>query len=201
MRKELDDLLCQRYPEIFRDRHGDKRETCMCWGFPGDGWFDLINTLCYQIAEAVKAGDMPPVFASQVKEKFGTLRFYYYGGNDETERLTDLAETKSETTCEVCGQPGTLLRDGCWRVRCDSCEAELQRQQEEKARLAAGEYSLDKAPSLLLSGEFLNAIMLVRYNGYEAVKEQWLAIRDTPDAVGVRDAVDVVMRKIGERKK
>ena len=50
MRKELDDLLCEKYPEIFKDRHGDKMVTCMCWGFNiGDGWFNIIDTLCHQI--------------------------------------------------------------------------------------------------------------------------------------------------------
>jgi hypothetical protein len=50
MRKELDDLLCQRYPLIFRDRNGDMRNTAMCWGFEcGDGWFHLIDKLCKAI--------------------------------------------------------------------------------------------------------------------------------------------------------
>lgn len=50
MRKELDDLLCEKYPEIFKDRHGDKMETLMCWGFDvGDGWFHIIDALCNQI--------------------------------------------------------------------------------------------------------------------------------------------------------
>jgi hypothetical protein len=41
MRKELDDLLCQRYPLIFSERNMSMKETCMCWGFScGDGWFD-----------------------------------------------------------------------------------------------------------------------------------------------------------------
>lgn len=105
MRQELDDLLCQRYPEIFRNRHRDQTETGMCWGFCcGDGWFDLIDSLCAVIVSQVKAGKMPPVVASCVKEKFGTLRFQIRGGNAETHRLIELARQKSERTCEECGQ-------------------------------------------------------------------------------------------------
>lgn len=50
MRKELDELLCAKYPLIFRDRHGDMSKTCMVWGFDcGDGWFNIIDALCANI--------------------------------------------------------------------------------------------------------------------------------------------------------
>ena len=47
MRDELDNALCVKYPKIFAQRNMDMTETCMCWGFCcGDGWYDLIDTLC-----------------------------------------------------------------------------------------------------------------------------------------------------------
>lgn len=50
MNNELDDKLCGKYPEIFRDRHGDVSKTAMCWGIScGDGWYDLIDSLCAEI--------------------------------------------------------------------------------------------------------------------------------------------------------
>lgn len=50
MNKELDENLCAKYPLIFRDRNGDMRETCMCWGFEhGDGWYNIIDLMCYRI--------------------------------------------------------------------------------------------------------------------------------------------------------
>ena len=33
MRQELDQLLCERYPKIFANRHADMKTTAMCWGF------------------------------------------------------------------------------------------------------------------------------------------------------------------------
>lgn len=118
MRQELDELLCRRYPEIFRDRHKDMYETCMCWGFCcGDGWFDIIDSLCAVISTQVNAGKMPPVVASQVKEKLGSLRFHVRGGNDETRRLVELARRKSEGTCEECGKRGDL-RSGSRQGSC-----------------------------------------------------------------------------------
>ena len=50
MKKELDDLLCSKYPKIFAERHADPLQTAMCWGFAcGDGWYPLIDNLCSQI--------------------------------------------------------------------------------------------------------------------------------------------------------
>lgn len=42
----------------------------------------------------------------QVKEKFGTLRFYVTGATDEQYAVISLAETMSSFTCEVCGERG-----------------------------------------------------------------------------------------------
>ena len=101
MLKKLDDLLCQQYPSIFRDRHADPTKTGMCWGFTcGDGWFGIIDRLCAEISRQVESGAMPDVVATQVKEKMGTLRFRFKGGNEETYRLVELALEESATTVE-----------------------------------------------------------------------------------------------------
>ena len=67
--------------------------------------------------------DPPPtieqVVASQVKEKYGGLRFYCNGGDDTTDAYVRFAEMLSECTCDVCGAPGKMS-DGGWIVtRCD----------------------------------------------------------------------------------
>lgn len=63
------------------------------------------------------------IIATQVKEKFGTLRFYVYvdGGDEEVFRLIDAAEQESATICELCGAPGTLVMKGWGSTRCVSC--------------------------------------------------------------------------------
>lgn len=107
MRKELDDLLCQRYPAIFSERGMSAEESGMHWGFAcGDGWFDLIETFCAQVQLNVEQNDMPPVVANQVKEKWGTLSIYYTGGNEITEGMRLMAEALSGRVCELCGCPG-----------------------------------------------------------------------------------------------
>jgi len=98
MRIELDDLLCERYPDLFFDRHASPFESGMHFGFTcGDGWFELIDSLCATISANVKAGTSPPVVVRQVKEKLGRLRFRFRGGNDEIRRLVQCAEDQSET--------------------------------------------------------------------------------------------------------
>jgi hypothetical protein len=52
MRRELDEELCRRYPEMFRDRHGDPEKSAMPRGLEcGDGWFNLIDLLCASLQE------------------------------------------------------------------------------------------------------------------------------------------------------
>ena len=123
MRKELEDLLYERYPDLFIERHKSKYETSMCWGFCcGDGWVDLIDGLCAAISGNVRAGKSPPVVVTQVKEKLGRLRFRFKGGDDEIRRLVCLAEDQSERTCEICGRSGAACISSN-RVLCPVCEA------------------------------------------------------------------------------
>lgn len=77
MDERLQKKLVERYPKIFRDYGGDMRYTCMAWGIEcGDGWFELLNNMCHDITKLGKGKDIQ-VIAHQVKEKFGSLRFYY----------------------------------------------------------------------------------------------------------------------------
>jgi len=46
---------------------------------------------------------IPQVTLDQVKEKFGTLRFYYTGGDDYIRGLVSMAESMSGVICEGCG--------------------------------------------------------------------------------------------------
>lgn len=137
MNLELDEELCSKYPLIFADRHKPMQETCMCWGFEcGDGWYDLIDRMCYKIQSHIvhvnktreiwlkkdpsqAPLEVPQVVAVQVKEKFGTLRFYHNGGDDYIRGLVSMAEAMSEVICMTCGKPGDLITKGWWHVACD----------------------------------------------------------------------------------
>ena len=78
MDSKLELKLVKKYPIIFRDYKGDMRKTCMAWGFcHADGWYKIIDDLCQDIDKIIGKKDIK-VIADQVKEKFGTLRFYYH---------------------------------------------------------------------------------------------------------------------------
>lgn len=125
MREDLDKQLCEKYPKIFANRNKNMTETAMCWGFEhGDGWYELIDRLCHNIQHYIdwknrKEVQVAQVVADQVKEKFGTLRFYYSGGDDYISGLVSMAESMSGAICEECGKPGTTGGKGWIRTTCE----------------------------------------------------------------------------------
>lgn len=62
----------------------------------------------------------------QIKEKFGGLRFYYDGGDDEISGMVRMAELWAGHSCETCGNKGERRSGGWVRTLCDAHEAEYQ---------------------------------------------------------------------------
>lgn len=123
MKTEHDQALCAAFPLLYRDRNRSPRETPMSFGFGvGDGWYNLIWRLSEKLEPLIAAQpEAERAVAAQVKEKFGTLRFYLDSSTDEMEKLIDVAEDESAKTCEECGASG-ILRSGGWlRTLCDGC--------------------------------------------------------------------------------
>jgi hypothetical protein len=126
----FDRTLVADFPTLYGQRHGDIRATAMCWGFEvGDGWEKIIRDLSGQL-EFLNEQGVVHVEAVQVKEKFGTLRYYASVIENSAPMwadivwaLTDWAEAQSGWTCEECGEWGTRRNDGWIATRCDACEA------------------------------------------------------------------------------
>lgn len=117
---KLQQQLFERYPLIFQERHLPMTDTAMCWGvMVGNGWFHVLDALCAALQRTTDQDGEPQVVASQVKEKFGTLRFYTRASTDVQDAMIDVAEEVSARTCDVCGCPGQLVRDGWLRTRCE----------------------------------------------------------------------------------
>jgi hypothetical protein len=146
MKQELDALLCEKYPKMMVNRNKHMTETCMCWGFEcGDGWYNILNSLMGNIQGHIdwknkKEEVVPQVILDQVKEKFGTLRFYYTGGDDYIRGLVSMAESMSAITCESCGNPGKQTHGGWIKTICEPCED--KREKEYAERMA--EYKKEK---------------------------------------------------------
>ena len=129
MNAQSEHQLRDKYPELFVDIWGDPRQTAMAWGLEcDDGWYTILDTLCRQISHHLKYNTEPnvqPVILEQVKEKYGTLRFYYRGGDDVISGLVQMAEAMSAKCCERCGNLGKI-RGGSWlKTLCDKHAQEL----------------------------------------------------------------------------
>ena len=125
MNEKLDALLCEKYPKMMVNRNLPMQETCMCWGFDcGDGWFNILDQLMGNIQHHIdwknkKEEVVAQVTLDQVKEKFGTLRFYYTGGDDVIDGMVRMAESMSSVTCEECGNPGKRIGGGWVTTLCE----------------------------------------------------------------------------------
>lgn len=142
MKQELDELLCKKYPKMMVNRNKSPQETTMCWGFEcGDGWYNILNQLMGNIQHHIDGNnsrrelllknnphnikipeEVVQVTLDQVKEKFGTLRFYYTGGDEKIRGMVIMAEAMSGTTCESCGNPGEQTYGGWIKTTCTPCE-------------------------------------------------------------------------------
>lgn len=111
----LEEKLLANYPKLFSEDRNDPTKNLMCFGMEcGDGWYEILD----RAFEKMYALPEIPVLM-QVKEKFGTLRIYLAGYSDDAEKIVDEAETASEITCEECGAPGKINKNGWMSVRCD----------------------------------------------------------------------------------
>ena len=121
--------MTEQFSQMFTEPYG---------GFCcGEGWWPIIAELCGQIQNHInwknrQSEIVPQVVVGQIKEKFGGLRFYYSGGDDEISGMVRMAEAWANNTCETCGAPGKR-RDGGWiKTLCDHHEAERQARYKER---------------------------------------------------------------------
>lgn len=118
MNVDLETRLTELYPRLFRGQDMPVTENLMSFGCEcGDGWFELINQAC----QIIDAHADPDFLFTQIKEKYGTLRIYYQGGDSYIDGVVTLAEALSGVTCELCGAPGKIGGVGWLTTRCNKC--------------------------------------------------------------------------------
>ena len=92
-----------------------------------EGWRKLFGEhMCAEIAAILKkANYLDKYRIIQIKEKYGSLRWYGSGVpveiSDELNILIRCYETLSERTCIVCGAPATRITTGWISPYCDNC--------------------------------------------------------------------------------
>lgn len=127
MNTALEAKIYLKCPILYHYRKAGPQSNLMCFGFAtGDGWYDIIYNASVEIEaiaqkmeqQGIEESYLPA--AAQVKEKFGTLRFYV---DNQTDEISDILDKVSATTCESCGQTGKLVTGDWLRTLCPSCEA------------------------------------------------------------------------------
>ncbi len=122
MRDKLEQQLMDKFPfmeatNVFSDERLGYPIGCEC----GDGWYDIIYKLCDELNSLyIQNGkDANKILVQQIKEKYGSLRFYtgglIEGGHDIINKYEDL----SAETCEICGKKGKLTGKGWVQTLCD----------------------------------------------------------------------------------
>ena len=95
------------------DHRGTLQELQSC---VGPGWHALIET-CFNVCVE------HDVSVTQVKEKYGGLRFYVASALPAVFAVIDECERLSYTVCEQCGEPGKPREGGWIRTLCDDCQS------------------------------------------------------------------------------
>ncbi len=122
----------ERFPKMFAHPYG---------GFCIDkGWWPIIESLCTNIQRRIdfwnKNRETRPVIeqvvVTQIKEKFGGLRFYYDGGDDYIQGMVTMAEEWADRHCEECGKPGQKRSGGWIKTLCDEHAAEREERYKER---------------------------------------------------------------------
>jgi hypothetical protein len=93
--------LHTQFPYLYRGHVKSIYESAMGSGFGcGDGWYPLIAELSQALTEYLAAHPELDVEVTQVKSKFGRLRFYIRGGDDAMRDMIRIACDRSEQIVE-----------------------------------------------------------------------------------------------------
>ena len=114
------DDLFSKYPAVFKNI-----QYLEC----DKGWHNLLDKLCFVMDNYIKH-QLPDdikdeVYAVQIKEKFGGLRFYISHSDPFLDGAISMAEKMSYTICEHCGNPADKKNPspfkGMIQTLCESC--------------------------------------------------------------------------------
>jgi len=132
MNEENTKKLFETYPKLYAQKDSPPQKSLMCYGFPGDGWFELINTLSSDL-QSVCDNHGIQIEAVQVKSKWGGLRFYYVikdlenvnasdEFHNEINKLVKTAESQSFMLCQGCGCAKSTSDKNLSSAYCQTCK-------------------------------------------------------------------------------
>lgn len=152
MENQLEEKLYRKYPKIFRQKDWPITQSCMGWGInTPNSWYSIIDNLCFCLQDHVDNGGkvykkypfgkflarlfrnakyygrwvhkpIRQVEAVQVKEKYGTLRFYTNYYDPVIDQLVMMAELMTTRICSRCGSAQDIIETTGWiSFTCSHC--------------------------------------------------------------------------------
>ena len=133
MTEEREEYLVKTFPKIYTNCGENNCYTLFRFECD-DGWFRIIYWLSKYIQNHIDQNNhwaekypdqtkpIEQVKALQVKEKFGTLRFYIDGGDEEVYGMIKMAECMSRNVCEITGDIGSIKGGKWWSTRSPECQ-------------------------------------------------------------------------------
>lgn len=100
--------------EKFKERWPSMFEDVYCGFDLPKGWFDIVWKLCLSLEHYYPNSNIK---VAQVKEKFGSLRFYFDSDDDDKKLLSLVAKYEFATSlvCQECGTTvGVEKTPGYW---------------------------------------------------------------------------------------
>jgi len=89
------------------------------WDCPA-GWLPIMERAALQMLSCIPRSDLQQFHTSQIKEKFGGLR-WYGSGDDRFYAVTGFAELTATYVCQACGREGRLRPERSWLLTlCDA---------------------------------------------------------------------------------
>ena len=134
--------LCKRYPFL---RPRNRFDDIIMWEHPKwdwryqrpyewteldcmpDGWRKAFGKqMCEEIRNAlIEDNYLYKYRIVQIKEKYGSLRWYDWGAPQKVQDIIDKYEEISTHTCIRCGRPATKISTGWICPFCDKCADKL----------------------------------------------------------------------------
>ena len=94
----------------------------------GEGWYDIVDDMLCLIDNHIKRenerttdAEKIRIVITQIKEKYGTLRVYYFDGDEYIYGVVDAYTKMSVNTCEACGANKDVGTTRGWVSRYCAC--------------------------------------------------------------------------------
>lgn len=115
--------LIKKYPWLKHINYNNKHSLVFLDYIP-KGWSKAFGRLLLEdLDREIKKSKLVDKFKIlEIKEKFGELRIYTFGENEEIARIIDDYSVLSRNICLICGKPDVpMTHDGWYFPCCEKC--------------------------------------------------------------------------------